>query len=90
MLSEAPTRYSGEHWDRTASDLFCGVADSIQDVGLVFIGQTWDASEKAVTIAEASLELPLSRRNVETSPFGICRGNVGGFSLLQVARRSKT
>jgi hypothetical protein len=31
----AVTRYFGEHWDRVASDLLCGVADVFQDVGIV-------------------------------------------------------
>jgi hypothetical protein len=65
-VTRSPTRYSGEHWDRTASDLFCGIADSIQDVGLVFIGQPWDASEKMVTTADECRWAPLitkERRN---------------------------
>jgi hypothetical protein len=51
-VKQRPTRYSGQNWDKTASHLFCGVADSIEDVGLVFIGQPWDASEKLVRAAD--------------------------------------
>lgn len=34
------TRYHGERWAQVASDLVCGVADVLQDVGVVAIGRS--------------------------------------------------
>lgn len=34
------TRYHGERWVQVASDLMCGVADVLQDVGIVTIGRS--------------------------------------------------
>lgn len=39
----------GKHWDRVASDLVCGVADVLPDVGIVVTGKPWDVSFKTVT-----------------------------------------
>jgi hypothetical protein len=34
------TRYHGEHWAQVGSDLLCGVADVLQDVGIITIGKS--------------------------------------------------
>jgi hypothetical protein len=42
------TRYHGEHWAQIASDLLCGVADVLQDVGIVTVGRSTCRSRGSV------------------------------------------
>lgn len=48
------TRYSGEHWDRVAAELICGVADVFQDVGIIVTGNPWDAQLSSLKDADSS------------------------------------
>lgn len=34
------TRYGGERWEQVSSDLLCGVADTFQDVAIIFTGRS--------------------------------------------------
>ena len=56
------TRYSNHHWDRTAADLLCGVADVYEDVGLIAIGDEWDADLDQVMAASSESWSRLSTR----------------------------
>jgi hypothetical protein len=54
-VARGPTRHAGDRFDRTASDLLCGVADSFQNVGLVMIGKPWDADPRLIASAPNSI-----------------------------------
>lgn len=57
------TRYSNQHWDRTASDLLCGIADVYEDVGLIAIGDEWDVDLARVLAASPELWSKLTSQN---------------------------
>ena len=63
-VAVGPTRYLGDHWDRTASDLLCGVADSFQNVGLVMIGKPWDADPKLIASASEDMWANVTSENL--------------------------
>lgn len=51
-IRQSVTRYAGEYWDRTASDLLCGVADAFQDVGIILTAEGNDADANRVKNAD--------------------------------------
>ena len=71
------TRYRGERWEQVPSDLLCGVADTFQDVAIIFTGRS--TSQLQNSINEASDQSGVER---EHTP--------GGWLPLNASNRHKS
>jgi hypothetical protein len=75
------TRYGGERWEEVSSDLLCGVADTFQDVAIIFTGRSTSQLQNGISQANRKLNveredtaagwLPLNASNRHKSTYSV-------------------